>query len=66
MARSRLLVRETGTTKFVPNNGDYPDEYAAHQDGTRLCELGSCDAFEVWALHSAFEREVMMRRVGDE
>lgn len=65
MPRSRLMVREIGDTKFVTHNGDYPTEQEAHAEGTRLCTQGGCEAFEVWTLHSAFEREFTMRPMGD-
>jgi hypothetical protein len=65
MAKARLFVREVGKTAYEQNNGDYASEEAALTEGTRLCTHGGVEAFEVWSLAAAYEREFVVRRTDE-
>ncbi len=58
---ARLFVREVGQREFAKQNGDFPDHLTAYEAGEELCRNGNVEAFEVWELHCAFERQWTLR-----
>lgn len=54
---ARLFAREVGQREFAKVNGDFPDAQAAQSAGEDLCRNGNVEAFEVWSLVGAYERQ---------
>lgn len=62
---ARLFVREVGQREFAKQNGDFDTTNAAFAAGEELCRNGNVEAFEVWNLHCAFERQWTLRPIGE-
>jgi hypothetical protein len=64
--KAMLFVREVGQSKFVQENGDFPDEDTdggftpgasrAYAKGADMCVNGSVEAFQVWELSAEYQR----------